>query len=175
MNDADIPLTELRLDFPSWLLRVLKWDGILPVCIVLIPSVIALLVPNRRGAIEMTAVIVPIAAFFIRFRAGKRHIESNNCGETMKVYQLCVFSLAIVALMLVDAFIVLSHVMPQRGGFVTTEDLLTLGIPIAIYLSLMAFAMYPGRRWVRSVDPFEQSGDWEFDPDREPAEDWGQQ
>ena len=48
MNDADIPLTELRLDVTSWLLRVLKWDGILPVCIVLIPSVIALLVPNRR-------------------------------------------------------------------------------------------------------------------------------
>jgi hypothetical protein len=152
VNDAEPPLTELRLDVKSWLLRLFTWDGVLPVCIVLIPSVIGLIIPNRRGAIEMSSVIVPIAAFLIRFRAGKRHIESNNCGEIMKIFQLCVFSIAILALVLVDAFIMLSHVMPRRGKFVTIDDLLALLIPIAFYLSLMAFAMYPGRRCVQTVD-----------------------
>jgi hypothetical protein len=175
VHDADPPLTELKLDVKSWLLRLFKWDGVLPVCIVLIPSVVGLIFPNRRGAIEIAAVTVPVAAFLIRFRAGKRHIESNNCGEIMKSLQLCVFTIAILALVLFDAFMMLSHVMPQRGKPLTFDDLLAIAIPIAIYLALMAFAMYPGRRWVPVVDPWQQSTAWEFDPDREQAKTWEQE
>ncbi len=173
LSDLETPQLVRRLDVRSWLFRLFAWDGVLPVCIVLIPSVISFLIPERRGAIEITAVVLPITAFFIRFRAGKRHIESNNCGEPMRVLQLCVFCLGILVLVVVDAFVVLSHVMPGQGGSISKEDLIILGVVISIYLTSMAFAMYPGRRWVREAHSAIQSDEWEHDPYRVPAEDWG--
>ena len=175
LSDLETPQLKRRLDVRSWLFRLIAWDGVLPVCIVLIPSLISFAIPGRRGAIEITAVVLPIAAFLIRFRAGKRHIDSNNCGEVLRILQLCVFCVGILALVLFDAFVVLSHVIPHQGGRIRTEDLVFLGVVISIYVTSMAFAMYPGRRWVREENSFVQPDDWEHDPYRASAEDWGRE
>jgi hypothetical protein len=167
VSDEDSLVAEWQLDVRSWLVRVFPWDGVLPVCIALAPSVIGLVLPNKRGAIEITAVVLPIAAFLIRFRAGKRHIGSNHCCAAMKIFQLCIFCLGILALVLVDAFVVLLHVIPWHAGAMTADDLLVLAIPVSIYLALMALAMYPGRRLVSVGNSCEQPEDWEHDPYRE--------
>jgi hypothetical protein len=170
VNDEDPLVAEWQLDVRAWLVRVITWDGVLPACVLLVPSVVALVLPNRRGAIEITAVALPIVAFLIRFRVGKRHIDSNHCGEAMKVFQLCIFSLGILALVLFDAFVVLIHVMPRRAGGITPADLFELAIPVSIYLAIMALAMYPGRRLVLVEKSHEQFEDWEHDPYRESME-----
>jgi hypothetical protein len=66
-----------RVNYGSWLRRLIAWDGLLPGCIVIVPAAIEILLPNHRGAIEIAALILPITAFFLRVRAGKHHIASN--------------------------------------------------------------------------------------------------
>jgi hypothetical protein len=169
MNDADSLTTEWQLDVRSWLLRLFAWDGALPAGVLLVPSLVGLVLPNNRGAIEITAVVLPIVAFFIRFRVGKHHIESNNCAAAMKILQLVVLCVAILLLMLVDAFVVLLHVMPWQAGAVTRGDLHVLGIIASIYLTLMGLALYPGRRLVRHTSPWAEMDDPRFD---EPTSAW---
>lgn len=126
-------------------MRVLTWDAILPVCVAFIPMGVVLLFPGRRGAVEITAVILPIAALLLRFRAGKRHIDSNRCSERIKLMQLSVFCLGILPLVLTDSFFILSELMPKGALFSNRESRITLAVLFSIYLLAMIVAMYPGR------------------------------
>lgn len=130
----------------SWLLRLVAWDGLLPVVIWSSPFLIALLLPNKRGAIELTAIVLPIAALFLRFRAGRRYIAANHCGPILRSLQIGVFCLGILVLFAVDAVMILTHVMPKGAMFATTDDLVVWAVLYAIYFTAMAFAMYPGLR-----------------------------
>jgi hypothetical protein len=134
-----------RVNYGSWLRTLIAWDGLLPGCIVILPTAIEILFPNRRGAIEIAALILPITAFFLRVRAGKHHIASNRCSVAFRRFQFCVFCFAIFPLVLIDCFLVLSHVMPKGALFEADTDWLIWVILFAIYLTLMAVAMYPGR------------------------------
>jgi hypothetical protein len=134
-----------RVNFGSWLLRILTWDGLLPASVVLVPTVIESLLPNNRGAIELAAVAIPIAGFFLRVSAGKRQIASNNCDPACRVLQFCAFFLGILVLTLIDAVVILSHVMPQGAAFADETDCIVWAILVAVYLSSMGIAMYPGR------------------------------
>ncbi len=139
-----------RVNYGSWFFRVLGWDGLLPVCIVLIPTLVKILIPNNRGAIEATGVLLPIAAFFVRLFIGLRHIASNHCAVSVRGFQYCVFCLGIFLLVCVDALLILSQEMPKGAMFVTRTDYVVFAILISIYLTSMTFAMYPGR--VQSPD-----------------------
>jgi len=55
-----------------------------------------------------------------------------------------VFCLGIFMLVFIDAIMVLSHVMPKEAAFATAADLIVWAALYAIYLTLMALAMYPG-------------------------------
>lgn len=134
-----------RVNYGSWFFRVLGWDGLLPVCIVLIPTAIKILIPNNRAAIEVTGVLLPIAAFFVRLVIGLRHIALNHCAITVRRFQYCVFCLGIFLLVCVDALLILSQDMPKGAMFVTRTDYVVFAILIFIYLTSMTFAMYPGR------------------------------
>lgn len=137
-----------RVNYGSWFFRVLEWDGLLPVFIALIPTVIGFLIPNNRGVIEITGVLLPIAGFFIRFVIGARHIRSNQCAITVRRLQVCFFLLGILLLVFIDALLILSHLMPE-GTFKRT-DYFVFAIIISMYLASMTIAMYPGR--VNSLD-----------------------
>lgn len=142
-----------RVNFGSWLLRLLVWDGALPAAIMCTPAVIKLLLPNNRGAIEITAVLLPIVAFLVRFRVGKRHINSNSCSRRVQILQLFVFCIGIFVLLFVDAIFVLSHIMPK--GVFTVGDFRLGAVAGATYLTVMAIAMYPGR-----TEVYDES--WEY-------------
>src|SRR5436190_8924617 len=98
--------------FGRWLFRLFAWDSLLPVIVALIPGVIEWLFPNRQGFIEAIAVVLPIVAFFVRLRAGRRHIFKNNCTRAFRSFQFVAFFLGIFLLALLDCVIVLSYIMP---------------------------------------------------------------
>jgi hypothetical protein len=133
-----------QADLVFWLLRILTWDGLLPACVVLFPTVIAIVLPNNRGAIEITAVVLPIAGFFLRVSAGRRQIASNRCAARLRHVQLCAFVLGILVLTLIDAVLILSHVMPQGALFADKTDRVVWTILFSVYLASMTIAMYPG-------------------------------
>jgi hypothetical protein len=133
-----------HVNYRSWLLRVITWDTLLPACVGLIPYGIKLLFPNRRGVIELTAVTLPVAAFFLRLRAGRRQIAANHCSEAVRRFQFGIFVLGVLPLVLVDCFLILTHVMPPGALFAAPGDWLISGIVLGIYLLCMTIAMYPG-------------------------------
>jgi hypothetical protein len=132
-----------RVNYQLWLLRLIAWDGLLPALILLAPYVVELLIPNNRLAIELLGVAFPIAGFFIRLVVGKRHIDSNLCSGPVRLAQFGVFFVGIFPLVLIDAFLVLSHVMPK--GVLAPEDYAVFGVLFSVYLTAMTLAMYPGR------------------------------
>jgi hypothetical protein len=141
-----------RVDYRSWFLRLLTWDGVLPLCIAVVPNAVKLIIPNRPEAIAATAVLLPIAAFLLRVSAGNRHIASNHCSKGVRFLQSCVFVLGILPLIMIDCFIILDHVLPGGMRIANREDYIACAILIAFYLTTMAIAMYPGRTSAISDD-----------------------
>lgn len=133
------------VNYGRWLFQVIAWDGLLPAAVVLAPWGIQWVFPNRPGMIEIAGVTIPIVAFFVRVAAGRRHISSNHCGGILRCLQYIVFGLACLVLLLVDAFVILSHIVPQ-GVAANEEDLMILAWLLSLYLLAMTFALFPGRQ-----------------------------
>lgn len=131
-----------RVDYVKWVLRLFAWDGLLPVALVLVPWAIKFVLPNQRGPIEAAAVILPIVAFFVRLLGGLAHIAANHCSRGFRVVQRIVFCAGIFALVLIDAVLILAHIIPAAAF--SPEDALIIGGVIGAYLVAMAIAMYPG-------------------------------
>jgi hypothetical protein len=154
------------VNYGSWFIRVVSWDAVLPFCLLFVPKLIELGFPNQRGVMEVTAVTVPIAAFLLRIRAGWRHIMTNRCSDVVQHLQFFVFCLGILPLVLLDCFMILSHLMPQGALLSTNADFIVLAIVFAIYLTLMTIAMYPGRAIASPVDWDELLAQDEYHPRR---------
>ncbi len=134
-----------RIAWGSWILTIISWDGLLPPCVLLVPYLIGVLFPNNRGAIEVAALVMPITGFFIRFVVGRRQIASNQCGVIVRRIQFCFLGLGIFVLVLIDAVLILSHVMPNGAACADRTDCIVWAVLASIYLTSMAIAMYPGR------------------------------
>ncbi len=130
--------------FRTWSARVITYDGLLPLAVWLTPWFVALVVPNRRGVIEILAVLLPVMGCLIRFSLGRRLITGNLCSGQVRRCQFAALSLGLVLLALIDCVIVLLYVMP-RGAFGQPADWGILVGLWTVYFSLMAGAMYPGR------------------------------
>ncbi len=147
-----------RVNYRVWFFQVLGWDGFLPAGLAIAPYLIHLIFPGRRGAVELAAVILPIAAFLTRMVVGSRHIGANHCGPVVRTIQYLVFYVGIFMLVLFDAFLVLVHIMPGGLQGVTPGDAAGLGFVVTVYLTFMTVAMYPGRVDVNVED-------WDVAPD----------
>jgi hypothetical protein len=66
-----------KLSRNSWLLRLIAWDGILPVLVWLAPMVAALLLPGNQDARLTVATSIPLASFVIRLFVGLRQVDSS--------------------------------------------------------------------------------------------------
>lgn len=128
-----------------WMLRVLAWDGVLPLLVWIAPQVVSLVLPGRRGAIELAGIGLPIMAFLLRFHAGYRMISTNHCGPRMRAAQVGALFLGIFVLVPIDAMMILSHELPPGTMFRTSTDTLVFLALFAFYLSAMTIAAYPGR------------------------------
>lgn len=142
-----------RIDFREWFLRVVHWNGFLPIAIAIIPRLFSLVFPKLEDVVAVTAVILPPIVFFWRIASGYRLIFSNRCGYWLRHFQLCVFVVGLVPLILIDCLIILSAIIPN--GMQGDEDLRIWLIMLAIYFASMAIAMYPGRKEI-PADEWEQ-------------------
>jgi hypothetical protein len=131
-------------DIREWVIRIVKWDGILPAVVWTSPILVQLLFPNVRWAIEIVAVILPIIALLMRFMIGKRHIDSNRCKPLTRRLQLAVLCIGSIVLLLIDSVMILTHVMPKGAAFATTGDVIVWSALYGIYVASMTIAMYPG-------------------------------
>lgn len=128
-----------------WLTRVFRWDGVLPVVILLVPFVLRFLFPNQRGAIELASIILPIGGFVIRFLVGCHFINTNHCHSAFQTLQTCILVIGLGIMTLLDCIIILSVLMPQGALMVNAKDIAIWVSLYGTYLLLMIIAMYPGR------------------------------
>ena len=125
----------------QWLLRLFGYDGALPAIIYLIPRLMVLLmVPS--WLIEITAVIVPIVAYLWRAALGLQQIEHSFCSKFVQQLQKVALVVGLIALLLVDAFMILASQLPRNA--LSPRDYQTAFLIYVFYLALMAAATYPG-------------------------------
>jgi hypothetical protein len=105
-------------------------------------------IAKQRRCQKFAAVALPIVALLIRVKVGQHHIALNNCTVPVKACQYCLFAVAILVLFIFDMFIVFLHSQPPGTPIATASEWLVIGLLFSIYLTSMAFAMYPGRRRV---------------------------
>jgi hypothetical protein len=129
--------------FGAWFGKVLAWDGLMPLGVLLVPRGLTLVLPPDSRIIDIIAVILPIVAFSLRIHVGRRHIAANYCGTVARGFQYVVFSFGILVLVPIDCLTVLSPVLPG-GLFANPQDAEITVIMFSIYLTSMIIAMYPG-------------------------------
>lgn len=122
----------------GWALSLLCWDGLLPLAVIAAPKVVQFAMPMRQGALEITFVVVPVAAFVLRFVNGHMRFQSGQ----MYLWQLAVFYLAIFLLFIIDAMLTMAQMV---NGPVTSETVQCLCAMYLIYLVLIAVALFPAR------------------------------
>ena len=127
-----------------WFGRVIAYDGLLPLMVWLTPWFASIALPNRRGLIEILAILLPVLGFLVRYVSGRGLIAANFCSARVRRFQFVGFCVGLVLLGFIDCLIVLLYVMP-RGALKQPDDWLVLLIMLGVYFVLMVGAMFPGR------------------------------
>jgi len=125
----------------SWLIRVLAWDGCLPLAISLSPWAIgAVLGPDVA---LLCAVCVPMGAAFFRASIGRKQL-ADVCQGPPGILRQLLFAAAIIWLMLFEGLASVLHceLVQPRAGEGEVAWLVAAGFYM-IYLTLMALALIP--------------------------------
>ncbi len=129
-----------------WWIRLVSWDGLLPLAVWYIPQCIEIFFPGRRGAIEIASLVVPVMAVLIRYYIGMELIRNNHCSKRFRIVQKAIFCIGILMLVMVDCVLILMHVMPKNPNGGNSDDLILILSFFGVYLLIMGVAMYPGRQ-----------------------------
>ena len=127
-----------------WVLLLLTWDGILPLVMVLTLWVTRLIWPGDMMARDFAVVLIIILGLFVRVIVGLSHIRDNDCSAFMKRWQKRVLYLMAFFLLLMDAL--LTEI--EFNARMPKGDAIFLLVSAVIYLSCMAFVLFPGRKQV---------------------------
>lgn len=133
------------MTYLRWLLRIVTWDGLLPCCVIAVTLVVKLMFPHVRGALEMTAIVLPISAFLLRAAVGSRQIAANQHGQILRISQYTAFGIALLLLVLIDCVLILSQIMPAGALWAAKQDRVVWAVLFSLYIGLMTFALFPGR------------------------------
>lgn len=134
------------IDFAAWLKRVIGWDALLPIAVSALSILIVKSIPNANVAQLLALVALPVVAFIVRLGAGCYHIGQNACGPVFRRFQVAALMLSLLVLLFADFFIALVAFGGKLVG-PTPEELAELGsVVLPVYVVLVLFAMYPGRR-----------------------------
>ena len=138
----------------QWIIRLIAWDGLLPALVWLSPYAIRAIIPNHDKAIEAAAILIPIAALFLRFYMGSKYIFSNHCSRSFRKLQVVLFCLGIFLLLLIDSLMILSTILPKmpQGHPVHFREMILIAGAFSVYLLLMFIAMYPGRADIDTIE-----------------------
>jgi len=139
------------VDYSIWIGRVISWDGLLPCFVSALSLACGSLFPNNQLFAELLMVGLPIAAFLFRFSVGTKQIRYNYCSRTLQYAQLCALTVAIFLMIFVDFMIVLFAFVPKKNRPLNADDISVFAVMILVYIILVLFAMYPGRRSHKSA------------------------
>lgn len=127
----------------GWILRVVAWDGLLPLLIVSTPVVLLHVVPGRRELANNAMVLGPTIATILRIFEGYRIIVTNRCTSAFRACQFAALALGIFILLLIELLLLHAHEHPGGMDF-RAEDLLVISTMFGSYLLVMGLATYPG-------------------------------
>ena len=120
-----------------WWIRLVSWDGLLPLAVWYIPQCIEIFFPGRRGAIEIASLVVPVMAVLIRYYTGMELIRNNHCSKRFRIVQKAIFCIGILMLVMVDCVLILMHVMPKNPNGGNSDDLTLILSFFGFYLIIM--------------------------------------
>jgi hypothetical protein len=121
----------------KWALTLLCWDGVLPVVVISFPNLLKHLFPNWAVGLAMAAVFAPVLALGARFVIGWIRMRQGHA----RIWQLVLFTIAISSLFFFEAFLL----NDQVGDGPKIGDPTVLLIMFLVYLTMMAFALFPLR------------------------------
>jgi hypothetical protein len=157
-DDAQMEMR--RVNYGAWLLRLLTWDGLLPAIVILTPEIAKQIMPHRPQAIEFISCIAPIAAFILRLFVAGRHLYSNDCTDQMRDRQFAFLCYAVMALLVIDIYVLLARDLPAGAMFANTFNLILWTGVFTIYFVCIAVATYPGRtEETAEYSPFDSFAD----------------
>ena len=125
-----------------WLITLFSYDGLLPATVVGLPAVMFYL-GFPPVAIELTAIILPIVAYFYRMVIGLKMIDGNGCPNWLRGIQRITLFIALIPLVLVDAFMIVTWRIPRNG--LGWGDLIVALYIYLFYLALMVLVTFPGK------------------------------
>ncbi|MBI3861596.1 MAG: hypothetical protein HY290_06845 [Planctomycetia bacterium] len=141
----DLPTEPHRVAYSAWIAAVFGWDGVLPLVVLALPTLLMGAFPGNFWVMELTTVILPVAAVILRGAIGWRAIARNHCSESFRRVQQNAFVFAVGMLFLFDVTTVLMQVLKKGALVWGPENLTALVVGAPVYLTLMSIAMYPGR------------------------------
>lgn len=127
-----------RIDYRLWVRRVVSWDVPVYCLLAIVPTVVEQLLPKEANLI-LIATLLPILAFFLRVRAGRRQMAENRVPFWLHMLQSVVFYATITLMIFLDSLMLAMH-------GVAPEAALAFGLfGLCFYMLPMTLAMYPGR------------------------------
>jgi hypothetical protein len=136
-----------------WLLRLIMWDGILPLIVWACPAFFRWWLQDDEVGLIIAAGIVPILALVVRYYMAIRYIERNHCGPWTKRFQTYTLRLALLYLLCLESLLITLQDLPGVNQF-DLAAVLFLVTAYLIYLLPMAFVLYPGQ--VSSNNPTDE-------------------
>src|SRR6478735_1196344 len=84
-----------RINYRGWFLRVVVWDGVIALLLMLAPLVLQQALKkdgqNDEEELAMFVIFIPIGAFLLRWFIGARHLDKNRCSLNFRQFQTFCF------------------------------------------------------------------------------------
>ncbi len=132
------------LDWSGWLLRVLTWDGMVPVSLLLLSRGLVLLAGNQAAIIDVLCVFIPLTGLLVRLNIGRRTIHLNDCSRGMKGVQFWFLVFGLLVLAFLECVMMLFTILPPPPD--PAKGWIVFGVALGMYFPLMIIAMYPGQQ-----------------------------
>lgn len=144
----------MPLDWSGWLLRVLTWDGLVPVAMFVSSMTVARLTQGQGDWYLALTLGLPLSAFLVRFFMGRGAIERNHCSPVTQSFQSIVLVLGLIVIAILDSLLICLSTLPPGNPGGNRDKVVILYCVVAMvylaYLACMCFAMYPGRESLTS-------------------------
>jgi hypothetical protein len=136
------------MNYGRWIWRIVSWDTLLPMAIVLVPYAVDFVFPKNPDAMMVAAVAAPIVALILRAWVGQRQMAENNVSRLVLHIQHICFMIGLLPPLFGESVFILVHAGPGaavQGPIAQLGDYAILAIVFwAPYLLMMTIAMYPG-------------------------------
>lgn len=140
------------VDYLAWFNRVIGWDAALPLFVSTGSVLIAKALKHQPPADILAMAGLPAIAFLVRYAAGRRQIFGNACGALTRRFQFSALVLALFVVAFVDFFIALIAFVPKANAPKADVMMPFYVITLFTYVTLVTFAMYPGRYLARTFE-----------------------